>query len=207
MPASSTLTRCRIGFCDRNVKPRSARASSTVRAMARSGVSASSSVLRREQDRLLLHLGVLALLLDRTLQPLEPAVDHLEIGEDQLELEVQRCRVRDRARRAPRQGTRAPRAAARRRCGTPWRPAPCARPSRSRQVHHLEGGVRRLLGLEQIAQAVHARVGHAGDAGVHLASPRVVARGGDARAGEQIEQCRLAALGETDEPDLHRNGL
>jgi len=45
-------------------------------------------VLEPRQDRLLLHLGVLALLLDRGLQSLEAPVDHLEIGQDQLGVEI-----------------------------------------------------------------------------------------------------------------------
>src|SRR5437879_12415797 len=46
-------------------------------------------------------------------------------------------------------------------------------------------------------------MGHPRDAGVQLGAAGVVARGGDGGAGEQVEQRRLAALGETDEPDLH----
>src|SRR3989442_15614379 len=71
--------------------------------------------------------------------------------------------------------------------------------------HDLEARVRGLLGLEERAEPVHARVGHARDARVELRAARVVAGGGNGRAGQQIEQRGLAALREADQADLHES--
>src|SRR6185295_9574291 len=71
------------------------------------------------------------------------------------------------------------------------------------KVHYLEGGEGRLLRLEQGDQPIHPRVGHPRHAGVHLPARGAERGGGDAGAGQQVEQRRLAALGEPDQPDLH----
>src|SRR2546426_9767319 len=75
----------------------------------------------------------------------------------------------------------------------------------ARKVHDLEARVRGLLRLEERAEPVHARVGHARDARVELRAASVVTRGRDGGARQQIEQRGLAALREADQADLHES--
>src|SRR2546422_8375493 len=53
-----------------------------------------------------------------------------------------------------------------------------------------------LFPYTTLFRSVHARVGHARDARVELGAARVVARGGDGRAGQQIEERGLPGLRE-----------
>src|SRR2546422_421966 len=74
----------------------------------------------------------------------------------------------------------------------------------AREIHDLERGERGLLRLEERGESIDALVRHAGHAGMHLAARGSEGRGGDGGAREKVEQRGLPALGEADEPDLHR---
>ena len=180
-------------------------ASSSESGKARIGVSASSAGLSRTQDRLLADVGIGPLLLDRRLEPLEPPLDDLEIGEDQLGLEVDDvARAASRRVRRRRRETRAPRGGARRRSGTPWPRGPAARPSRSprgpppRTVAYVV-----FFGLKS---AVRRSTRSSGTRATPVCiSPRDAPNDEVATLlpGEQVEQRGLAAPGEPDESDLH----
>jgi hypothetical protein len=101
------------------------------------------------QDGLLLDVGIRALLLDRRLEPLEPALHHFEIGEDQLRLEIgdvalgigrRPRRIGERAHHV-KEGVGAPEL-----LGVEPFPVALADPG---EVHHLEGGEGGLLRLEE----------------------------------------------------------
>ncbi len=155
------------------------------------------------QHRLLVHVGIGALLLDLRLQPLEAALHHLEVRQHQLGLEVVDV-ARGVGRGAARVGERAHHVEQRVRVPELLGLEPLALALRDAgQVHHLEGGQRDLLRLEDRGQAVDPRVRHPRHARVHLTPGGAERRGGDAGAGQQVEERRLAALGESDQPDLH----
>jgi hypothetical protein len=127
------------------------------------------------EQRLLLDLGVLALLLDRGLQALEPAVHDLQVRQHQRELEVEDVAlgvggtaglvgegahdVQQRVRVAELLGLQTAALVL----------------LDAGQVDDLEGRVRRLLRVEQHGEPIHARVGHARDPRVQLGAPGVVA--------------------------------
>jgi hypothetical protein len=159
--------------------------------------------LEPAQKRLLADLGLLALLLDRGLQPLEPALDDLEVGQHQLQLEVEDVAagvggaarlVVERAHDVQ-QGVRVAELLGLQGSALALLDAG--------EVDDLERRVRRLLRLEQRGEPVHAGIGNTGDARVQLGAPAVVARRRHAGTGQQVEQRRLATLGEPEQADLH----
>ena len=172
-------------------------------AAARIGVSDSSAGLEALQDRLLLDVGVRALLLDRRLEALEPALHHLEVGEDQLGLEIGDVALGI-GRRARRVGERAhhvqERVGVPELLGVESLAVALGDPG---EVYDLERREGRLLRLEERGQPVHALVGHARHARVHLRARAAERRGRQRRAGQQVEQRGLSALGKPDQTDLH----
>ena len=159
--------------------------------------------LQADEDRLLADLELLSLLLDRRLQALQPPLDHLEIGQDQLGLEVLDVTLgRRRAERLVGEGADH----VKERVRVPELlgvEAGALALRDTRQVHDLEGGVGRLLRLEQGREPIDTRIGHARHPGVQLGAAGIVARGGDAGAGQQVEQRGLPRLRKADQSDLH----
>jgi hypothetical protein len=138
-----------------------------------------------------------------TVQALEPPLDDLEIREHQLHLEVQDVAARI-GQTEHGVGKRAHHVKERVRAPEIFRLEPGARAFLDTgKIDDLEAGVGRLLRAKERAQTVHARIGHAGDAGVELGATRLEASGGHAAAREQVEKRGLAAARESDETDLH----
>ena len=164
---------------------------------------------RREpqEDRLLLDVGVRPLLLDRGLEPLEPSLDHLEVGQDQLRLQVHDVRAgrRGRARRVGEgthhveQGVRVPEL-----LGVEPLTLPLGDAG---EVHHLECRVGGLLRLEERGEPVHALIGHASHAHVQLPARGAEHGRRHTLPREEIEQRRLAAPGQPHQSDLHEGPM
>ena len=148
-------------------------------------------------------LGIGRLSLEPRAELLEPALDDLQVGEDQLLLERLDL-ARGRGRRAE-CGRRERSDHVQERVGLPQLAHVQARalPAvEAREIHHLDARVDRLFRLEQHREPCHAVVGHAHDADVEPPAPR---RLGDTRlrAGEEIEQRRLSAARESDDAESH----
>ena len=203
-PRLLDVDECRIGFCDRKVKPRMIRVSS--------GVSGS-----RAQRRLAPPADALSrtrTACSGTSASLRCFLIDASSRSSRRSTTSRSARTSSSSRsRMSRRGSGAPRVSSGN-ARTTCRRASALRNSLASsagalalldagEVDHLERGVRGLLRLEQRAQPIDAGVGHAGHAGVQLGAAAVVARRRHAGAGEEVEQRRLAALGEADESDLH----
>src|SRR6266511_988170 len=160
-----------------------------------------------EENGLLAGIGVRALLLQRGLESLEAPLHHFEVGKNQLGLNIGDVPLWVR-RGARRVGERSHHVQERVRVPELLGLQPLALAlGDARQVHDSVRRVGGLPGLEEGAQPVHALVGHPRDTGVHLAARGTEGRRGHALPGEQVEQRRLAALGEPDQPDLHEKPM
>ena len=147
-------------------------------------------------------------------EPLEPTVDHREVGEDELEVQLLEVARRvhasptgcgsDGSSNARTTWSSASDSRSRARCsaGSSSVPTWPSRRSRRRgQVDVGHVGVDDLLRLEDLGQPVEARVRHLDHADVERQRAEPAGLGVTARQG--VEDGGLAAAGEADDRDLH----
>ena len=180
--------------------------SSSVSSISRSGRLRLQGLLEAQEERALGHVLRLVRLLDVGLEPLEAPLHGAEVGEDELELE--HLRVAPGVDRAVGVGGRL-RLEGAHHVHERVHPAQGGQVHERRplalrdagDVHVLDGGERLLLRLEDLGQAVDARVGDAGDAQRALPGARPAAAAGvPVRSWKSV---LLPGEGEPEDAGLH----
>ncbi len=216
MSPSPTLSRTRTGFWLRNRKPRRTFSSSASSSTSRIGEPVDQAGVEPGQDDLLalvrLALGRRAVAAGR-LEPLEPALGHRQVGQDELEVEPLDVPPRvDRAIGMRRrgilecahdmeQGVRVAQPGEVLGGQLLGPDVALGRGGRRRQVGVGDVGLDDLLRLEDRGEALEPRVGDLDDADVELHPAESAGLG--VAPGQRVEDGGLTRSGKPDDRDLH----